>query len=116
MRPPGAVRPVGAKFDPLDEARQLVAKLLDRRVVGFPERLHGLCVALLAFWPARPADIDPDRCLSRLDLWVVAVLQHLYPLDCVRGEGRPQLLLDAGSPCLLHVTLAKLLVTPSLRV
>ena len=85
MRPPGPARRVRAEFDPLDEAGQVVAKLLDRRVVGFAERLYGLRVAFLAFWSASPADKDPDGCLSRFDLWVVAAAKEDLSFSSMRA-------------------------------
>jgi len=58
--------------------------------------------------PACPADEDPDRSLSGLDPRIVAVGQHLNPLDGALGEGRPHLLLDAVGRQVRHVVLREL--------
>src|SRR5204862_5152194 len=85
MRPARCpARPVREELDPLDEAGQHVAHLLERRAVGVLERLYSLLVGLLAFRSACPADEDPDRGLSRLDLRGVAVPELLAPLDRTR--------------------------------
>ena len=105
VRPGRPAWPVRQELDPPDEAGQLVAYLPEHRAVGLLECGHGLLVGLLALRSACPGDKGPDRGLSRLDLPVVAVLQHLNPLDSARGEGRLHPLLDAVSHCLIHVIL-----------
>ncbi len=110
MRPGRPAWPVRQELDPPDEAGQLVAQLPEHRAVGLLECGHGLLIGLLALGSACPGDKGPDRGLSWLDLRVVAMLQHLNPLDGACGEGGLQPLLDAVSRCLSHVILRVLLV------
>jgi hypothetical protein len=76
-----------AELDPPDDAGQLITQHVERRAVGYHERVDGLRVGLLAVRSARPIEEDPHRGLSRLNLRIVTVLQYLNPRDRAFGEG-----------------------------
>src|SRR6266568_5896750 len=96
------------ELDPCDGRRQSLMKLPECHVVGFVEPVHDLKVGFLALRPATTVDEDTERCLSRLDSWIVTVLQHLDPLNRSFGESRPQLPLDVAYRGSLHDILREL--------
>jgi hypothetical protein len=87
-----------------------------RSTVGVAERVQDLRIAGLALRPACPVDDEPEGSLPWLDLRVVAVLQHLDPLDGAAGEGRSDLLLDAATLRFFHAISPQLPIAHPLQI